>query len=503
MELMQPWDEHNQLLVKNARPSDWVNPEPAPKYNLVVLGAGTAGLITAAGASGLGARVALVEKHLLGGDCLNYGCVPSKALLRAAKAYADVRDAGNYGVVVPPGAKMDFPKVMERMRRLRAGISPNDSVDRLSGLGVDVFLGEGKFVSADTVEVKGKKLRFSKAVITSGARAADPGVPGLIETGFLTNETVFSLTSLPGRMAVIGAGPLGCEMAQAFARFGSKVTILGRGGQLLGREDSDAAKLLEKSLIKDGISLALNCKILKAEKRNNEKILHLECAGKVSELIVDEILVGAGRAPNVEGMNLEMVGVEYDKKSGIKVNDNLRTTNPKIYAAGDVCSSYKFTHTADAMARIVIQNTLFLGRKKTSALVIPWCTYTDPEIAHVGMSEKEAESRGVPVTTFIQKLEHVDRAVLDGESEGFVKINVKAGTDQILGATIVARHAGEMLSEITLAMTNGLGLKAISQTIYPYPTQAEAIKKTADTYNRSRLTPTIKKIFSAWLKISL
>lgn len=503
MELMQPWDEHNQFLVRNAHPSDWVNPEPVPKYNLVVLGAGTAGLITAAGAAGLGARVALVEKHLLGGDCLNYGCVPSKALLRAAKAYADVRDAGNYGVVVPPGAKVDFPKVMERMRRLRAGISPNDSVDRLRGLGVDVFLGEGKFVAADTVEVKGKKLRFSKAVITSGARAADPGVPGLIETGFLTNETVFSLTALPARLVVIGAGPLGCEMAQAFARFGSKVTILGRGGQLLGREDSDAAGLLEKSLIKDGISLALNCKILKAEKRNNEKILHLECAGKVSELIVDEILVGAGRAPNVEGMNLEMVGVEYDKKSGVKVNDNLRTTNPKIYAAGDVCSSYKFTHTADAMARIVIQNTLFLGRKKTSALVIPWCTYTDPEIAHVGMSEKEAENKGIQVTTFVQALEHVDRAVLDGESEGFVKIHVRAGTDKILGATIVARHAGDMLSEITLAMTNGLGLKAIAQTIHPYPTQAEAIKKAGDAYNRGRLTPMIKNIFSGWLKLSL
>ena len=496
--LLIPWDEHNQNLQANVFPSDWINPEPSGRYNLVVLGAGTAGLVTAAGAAGLGAKVALIEKHALGGDCLNVGCVPSKALISASRVAANVRDAEAFGVSVPLGAEVNFPKVMERMRRLRARISPLDSASRYRDLGVDVFLGEGRFLDDKTIEVGEKRLKFAKAVIATGARAAALPIPGLADAGYLTNETIFSLTDLPKRLAIIGAGPIGCEMAQAFRRFGSEVFILEAMGQILIREDREAAEIVEKAFIRDGVNLVCDCNIVQVEKKESHKVIHLECLGMKRELSVDEILVGVGRAPNVEGLNLETAGVKYNR-GGVEVNDYLQTSNPRIYAAGDICLRYKFTHTADATARIVIQNTLFAGRKKHSSLIIPWCTYTDPEIAHVGLYEKEAVDRGIPVQTFIQKFDEVDRAILDGESEGLIKVYVRKGTDKILGATIVASHAGEMISEITLAMMSEIGLGTISQTIHPYPTQAEAIKKIADSYNRTRLTPFIKKLFSTWL----
>ncbi len=495
-----PEDAYNQTLVANVHPRDWTNPEPAPSYNLVVLGGGTAGLITAAGAAGLGAKVALVEREHLGGDCLNVGCVPSKALLRAARAVADVRDAGQYGVEVPPGTQVNFPAVMERMRRLRSEISPHDSAQRYRDeLGVDVFLGEGRFVDSDSVEVDGRHLRFRRAVIATGARAMPLPIPGLAEAGYLTNETVFSLTELPKRLAIIGAGPIGCEMAQAFARFGSQVTLLEVMPQILIREDKDAAALIQSALIRDGVSLVLGCQITGVERDGQDKVLHLEKDGRREEVRVDAVLLGVGRAPNVEGLNLEAVEVEFDTKQGVKVDDRLQTTNPRIYAAGDICSPYKFTHVADALARIVIQNTLFVGRAKASALTVPWCTYTDPEIAHVGLYEHEAEKQGVAIQTFHQEMEQVDRAVLESDTDGFVKIHTKAGTDTILGATIVTRHAGEMISELTLAMVGGLGLGTLARTIHTYPTQAEAIKRAADAYNRTRLTPRVKSLFTKWL----
>lgn len=496
--VVQPWNEHNQALAHNVHPSDWVNPEPAGRYNLVVIGAGTAGLVTAVGAAGLGAKVALVERELMGGDCLNVGCVPSKALIRAARAWADVRDAGEYGAEVPPGSSVNFPAVMERMRRLRAGISTNDSVWRLRELGVDVFLGEGRFSGPDTVEVAGKTLRFKKAVIATGARAAAPPIPGLAEAGYLTNETVFSLTELPRRLGVIGAGPIGCELAQAFARFGSQVYLVEAQHGILPNEDRDAAELVLKSLLRDGITLLCCGGDLKVSKEEGGKRLTVESHGQHYDIPVDEILVGVGRRPNVEGLSLDTVGVAVEK-TGVKVNDRLQTTNPRIYAAGDICSPYKFTHAADFQARIVIQNALFFGRAKASALTIPWCTYTDPEIAHVGLYERDATTRGIRIKTFVQELKDVDRAILDGETEGLVKVHVQEGTDKILGATIVARHAGEMLPELTLAMTHSLGLGKIASTIHPYPTQAEAIRKLGDQYNRTRLTPFIKTLFHRWL----
>jgi pyruvate/2-oxoglutarate dehydrogenase complex dihydrolipoamide dehydrogenase (E3) component len=495
-----PEDVHNETLVANVHPRDWVNPAPAARYNLVVIGAGTAGLVTAAGAAGLGARVALVERHLMGGDCLNVGCVPSKALIRSSRVAADFRDAARYGARGPGDAMLDFPAVMERMRRLRARISRHDSAERFSSLGIDVFLGEGRFTGPDTVEVDGKTLRFSKAVIATGARAAVPDVPGLREAGFLTNETVFSLTELPPRMLVLGAGPIGCELSQAFRRFGSSVTIVEMGPRFLSREDPDAAAILQDAFRRDGVDVRLKTTVARVEKAAAGSRIHLKTDGVTASVDVDAILIGAGRIPNVDGLNLETAAVSHDPRRGVLVDDFLRTTNPRIYAAGDICLPHKFTHTADAAARIVIQNALFRGRKRVSALTIPWCTFTDPEIAHVGMYERDAEAKGIETDTFVREMREVDRAVADGEEEGFVKVHVRRGADRILGATIVARHAGEMINEITLAMTANIGLGGIAGVIHSYPTQAEAIKQVGDAYNRTRLTPFLKRMLSKWLE---
>lgn len=497
-----PLTESNRMLLENVRPPHWVNPEPAPMYNLVVIGAGTAGLVAAAGAARLGARVALVERNLLGGDCLNVGCVPSKGIIRAARAMYDVKTSGEFSVVRGEGLAIDFAAAMERMRRIRAQISPHDSARRFrDDLGVDVFFGEGRFGAPDVIEVEGKSLRFRKAAVCTGARAAASPIPGMEETGYLTNETVFSLTSLPPRLAVIGAGPIGSELAQAFARLGSRVTVIGHlNDHILPREDRDAAEIVQKAFIRDGIQLCLPAKVIKAAKTNGEKIVTVEKEGSLFDVVVDEILVGIGRVPNTEGLSLEAAGVAFDPARGITVNERLQTSNPRVYAAGDICSPYKFTHTADALARILIANSLFMGRRKTSALVTPWCTYTDPEVAHVGMYEKEAREKGLEVSTLTVPLTEVDRALLDGEIEGFARVHLKKGTDKILGATIVARHAGEMINELSLAMTAGLGLSAIGRTVHPYPTQAEAIKKLADAYSVTRLTPFVKQILGGWLK---
>ncbi|MDP6380337.1 MAG: mercuric reductase, partial [Phycisphaerae bacterium] len=444
-------------------------------------------------------KVALVEGRLLGGDCLNVGCVPSKCIIRSSRAAADVRSASKFGVRVGGEAEVDFSAVMERMRRIRAQISEHDSARRFQELGIDVFFGEARFAGPEAVEVGTKTLRFTKAVITTGARPVLPQVEGLAEAGFLTNETVFSLTERPGHIVFIGGGPLGCELAQAFCRLGCDVTIIERGGQFLYREDSDASAILAKALERDGVNVLLGVSLEKVTVAGNKKTVHIRQAGKEEAIEADEIFVATGRAPVVGGLNLEAAGVVYDDRKGVMVNDKLQTSNKRIYAAGDVCSRFKFTHTADAMARIVIQNTLFGGRKKVSALTIPWCTYTDPEVAHVGMYEKDAEEKGIAVDTFLVPMGEVDRALCDGEQEGFVKIHTRKGSDKIVGATIVARHAGEMISEISVAIVGNVGLGTISAVIHPYPTQAEAIRRAGDTYNRTRLTPFVKKLFTRWL----
>ncbi len=521
-----PADKHNRRLADNVHPPGWVNPVPAPRYNLVVIGAGTAGLVIAAGAAGLGAKVAIVERDLMGGDCLNFGCVPSKAIIRASRAAAEIRDAARFGIQVPNGVRVDFGAVMERMRRLRADLSLNDSAARFRSLGIDVFLGDARFTGRDTIVIGEAVLRFRRAAIATGARAAELPIAGLKEAGYLTNETVFALTELPRRIAVIGGGPLGCELAQALCRFGAEVAILEVAPQILIREDRDAAARVEKSLVHDGVNLLTGCNITGVERRGAEKVIRLERAAAAppagsdiaanprpagepsvaaelargtAELAVDEIIVGVGGTPMVAGLNLEAAGVAYNRAVGVTVDDHLRTTNSRIYAAGDVCSQFKFTHLADAMARIVIRNALFFGRARASALTIPWCTYTDPEIAHVGLYETDAHTRGIQVRTFIQEFANVDRAVLDGDSDGMVKVLVAAGSDRIVGATVVASHGSEMVSELTLAIAKGIGLGAIADVIHPYPTQAEAFRKLGDQYNRTRLTPRVKHFFERWL----
>jgi len=489
-----PLDEHNVRLLDHVHPPAWIDPMPKDRYNLVVIGAGAGGLVSSGAAAGVGAQVALIESHLMGGDCLNVGCVPSKALLSAAKVAASARGAGEYGVRVT-GVEVDFPAVMERMRRLRASIGPHDSAERYSReLGVDVFIGRARFTSRDTVEVNGRKLRFAKAIVATGGTAAIPDIPGLADVRYLTNATIFNLTELPKRLAVIGAGPIGLELAQAFRRFGSEVTVFSRG-QILPKEDPDAALIVETAMRAEGVRFE-HCSAY--TRISGKRVIHVEVntAGGPRKHTFDALLVATGRKPSVNGLGLEAAGVAFDARNGVQVNDHLQTTNPDIYAVGDVASRYQFTHMSDFMARIVVRNALFRGRDRVSRLLVPWATYTDPEVAHVGLYEADLKERNIPYATYTRQFADVDRSRLEGQTEGFVKIHVKRGSDTIVGATIVGPHAGDMISEISVAMQAGMGLGKLANVIHPYPTAAEAIRQCGDAYNRTRLTPTVKRIFN-------
>lgn len=494
-----PLDAHNAALLDAVRPRVWIDPRAKPRYNLVVIGAGTGGLVSAAGAAGLGAQVALVEAHLMGGDCLNLGCVPSKALLRSAKVAASARKAGQYGVHCGP-VEVDFAAVMERMRRLRAGIAPHDSAQRFANLGADVFLGRARFTGRNSVEVNGQTLNFAKAIVATGATAAIPPIPGLADVPYLTNATVFNLTTLPPRLAVVGAGPIGMELAQAFRRFGSEVSVFYRD-RLLPKEDRDAAWLVEQSMRGDGVHF-----IQAAEyghiRRGSAAPIEIEyraADGRVQLAQFDALLLATGRKPTVAGLGLEAAGVDYDARTGIAVDDRLQTSNPDVYAVGDVASVYQFTHMADFMARLALRNALFFGREKASDLLVPWVTYTDPEVAHVGLYEADLRERNIPFETFTRDLADVDRSRLDGETAGFAKIHVKRGGDKILGATLVGPHAGETIGEIAVAIRAGMGLGTLASVIHPYPTAAEAIRQCGDAFNRGRLTPTVRKLFDRFL----
>ena len=490
-------DPHDRRLIDNCHPSNWTNPQPRGKYNLVVVGAGTAGLVSAAGAAGLGAKAALVERTLLGGDCLTVGCVPSKGVIRASRAAFDVQDGNTFGVHLSKEPIVNFTEIMERMRRLRAGISHHDSAHRFNDLGVDVYIGSGKFVGPSTIEVDGSRLEFDRAVIATGARASEPGIPGLREAGYYTNETIFTLTELPRRIVVIGAGPIGCELAQSFQRFGSQVTLLTHGERILPKEDEDVLEILHKQMEKEGMRILCRTEVPRVEVKGREKIVTLLRDGRKENVACDAVIVAVGRTANIEGLGLELAGVKFSRY-GVEVDDRLRTTNPRIYAAGDICSRFKFTHAADAMARIVLANALFYSRRKASSLVIPWCTYTDPEIAHVGYYEKEAQAAGHQVGTLTETLDHVDRAILDGDERGLARVHYDRKSGKILGGTIVARHAGEMISELTLAITTGQKIGALASTIHPYPTQTEVLKRIGDSYMREKLTPRVKAMFKKW-----
>ncbi len=475
--------------LANTRPVGWRSPEPLWRYHLVVIGAGPAGLAAARAAAALGARVALVERHELGGNSLSDGCIPSKSLIRTARLLADMRNAENFGVTAPGDAAFDFAAAMQRMRRVTARISRRDSAMNLARAGIHLFFGVARFTGPESVEVDGMPLRFKKALIATGSKSVLPDLPGLDEAGYLTNETVFDLEVLPASLLVIGGGPLGCELAQVFARFGSRTLISHSEPLFLPQEERDAAQMVSDALARDGVEIHLDSTVTRVRIEGGRKVVDLLNNGNTTSTRVDTILTGIGRRPAVQGLGLEAAGVACDAEGGIHVDDFLCTGNPRIYAAGDVCLTHKFTNTAEASARIVVRNALLLGHERMSALTIPWCTYTDPEVAHVGLYVREARQRRIPVKTFTIPMHDVDRAIADSEEDGFVKIHVREGTDTILGATIVARHAGEMINSLSLAIAAGIGLQALAGAVHAYPTQGAAIRQAADAYARTRFTP--------------
>ncbi|MFZ4628295.1 MAG: mercuric reductase [Blastocatellia bacterium] len=492
-------EEDNQL-IRHCHPATYRNPEPTGRYNLVVIGAGAAGLVSAGGAGMFGAKVALIERALLGGDCLTFGCVPSKAILRAARAIYDQRNGERFGGRWAQEPTVDFGAVMQRLRQVRARISEHDSVERFTTTyGVEVHLGEARFLNRETVEVGGHRLRFSRAIVATGGRPTIPAIPGLEAAGYETNETIFGRTTLPSQLVVLGAGPVGCELAQAFRRFGSQVALVDSQPQILAREDPEISQILADQLRREGVSLHLGVRADRIERSaEGQRVVHLasQADGQTVQLECDTILVATGRSPNLEGLGLEQAGIAFTT-AGVQVNDFLQTSNDRVYAAGDVCSANKLTHAADAMARIAIRNALFAGRERVSRLLIPRCTYTDPEIAHLGPNGQELDPAQIETRT--EDLCHNDRALLDGEAEGRVRLHIHRRTGKIVGASIAARHAGDLLATIAVAMTGGLSIKSLAKTIFPYPTQAEAIRRIADQYSLAQWGPRQRRLLRRWL----
>jgi len=509
-EFLPASSEHNQTLVEHVHPHDYVNPTPETEYDLVVIGAGVSGLLSVIVGAWLGKSCALIERHGMGGDCLNTGCVPSKALIACARAAHSVKHLASFGVSIPEGpVTVDFGFVMERMRAIRAKISHHDSVQRYKrDFCKDIYIGHAEFAGGNVVTVTGddqtvRTLRFKKAMIATGASASIPPVAGLAQTPHLTNSNFFNLTAMPPRMLVIGCGPIGLELSQSMCRFGAQVTCLEMGVRLLPREDPDAAEVLRQELEIDGVKFVMGVKIIKVEYSGGESggegtagvrlcapwgvySVHVEIPGQpgVQILQAEALLNATGRAPNVHDVGLDKVGVEWDNRQGVHIDEFFATANPNIYACGDCATPYKFTHSADFQARLAVRN-MFLGNThKLSDLLIPWCTYTEPEVAHVGKYEAELSAAGVEFETFMRQLGDVDRCMCDGVSKGFVKITVKAGTDEIVGATICGPNAGDMISEITLCMQYGIGVAQIAGTIHPYPTTQEAVRQACLGFNK-------------------
>jgi pyruvate/2-oxoglutarate dehydrogenase complex dihydrolipoamide dehydrogenase (E3) component len=501
---LKPLDEFNLKLLNNVHPNGWTDPVPKPKYNLIVVGGGAAGLVTAAGAAGVGAVVALIEENLLGGDCLNFGCVPSKALIKAAKVAHTLKNSSEFGIEAGE-VKVNFPEVMKKVRKVRADISSHDSALRFAEkMNVDVFLGRGEFTSETSIRVNGKNLIFTNAVIASGASPAVAPIPGLQSVPYFTNETIFNITTLPSSILVLGSGPAGCEFAQCFARFGSNVYLVNRSERLLSKEEKEAAEVVKNSMEKDGVKFFLGFNVERLSKVDEqspqnpefpliEAVIKQENCDPVT-LQIEAIVLCTGRRPNIGRMGLEKIGVDYNK-AGIIVNDYLQTSMKNIYAVGDCCTAFKYTHVADFMARMVIRNALFFGSEKFSDLLIPWCTYTDPEIAHVGLYPRDLAEKGIAFDTFTKELADNDRAIIESDVCGFVRVYTRKGTDEILGASIVGDHAGDLISEISLAISSKTGLGRLATIMHPYPSRADAIRQTGDLYNRTRLTPFVKGVF--------
>jgi pyruvate/2-oxoglutarate dehydrogenase complex dihydrolipoamide dehydrogenase (E3) component len=470
------------------------------RYNAVVIGAGTAGLVTAAATAGLGGRVALIERRHMGGDCLNYGCVPSKALIASARAVDRIRHGDRWGLEATEPV-YSFEKVIARMRARRAHIAPNDSQERFEKLGVEVLRGEASFVSPHEVTVDGRSLRAANFVIASGTRPAVPKIEGLDGIPYFTNETIFDqLERRPASMLVLGGGPIGCELAQAFARLGVKITLVHSGARLLPKEDPDVSAVVERVLAADGIEIVLGARAQRVRQEGTESVISFQRGDTLVEHRAAALLFATGRAPNTEALNLSAAGVRLGPH-GVEVNERMQTSQPHIYAAGDIAGPFRFTHMADYQARIVARNILVPSRfmqSKADYSTVPWCTYLDPEIARVGLSEDEARQRGVAYNRFTLPLAEVDRAIVEDETTGFVKVLTARGTDRILGVTLVAAHAGDLIHEFVLAMRCGIGLGKISGVIHAYPTFAELARKAGDAYQKTRLTLKAKQLFR-WL----
>ncbi|NDP59302.1 MAG: FAD-dependent oxidoreductase [Oxalobacteraceae bacterium] len=495
---------------------DWIKarkvyarwPRPARyDYNMVVIGGGSAGLVSAYIAAAVKAKVALIERHQLGGDCLNTGCVPSKTLIRSAKLMSHIGRAHEFGLVQAT-AQVDFAAVMERVQRVIATIAPHDSAERYQGLGVDSLKGSARIVSPFAVELtepdgSTRTLTTRNIVIAAGARPFMPPIPGLDTMDAYTSDTLWSLRQLPRRLLVLGGGPIGCELAQAFARLGAQVTQVEMADRVMLREDADVSAMVASRFRAEGIALLTGHKAVRFLREGEQKILVAEHAGSEVRIAFDEVLVALGRKANVTGYGLEELGIGVSKTSTIETNDYLETLYPNIFAAGDVAGPYQFTHVAAHQAWFAAVNGLFGRFKKFKAdySVIPWATFTEPEVARVGLNEQEAIAAGVPYEIARYELDDLDRAIADGEAHGFVKVLTVPGKDKILGVTIVGDHAGDLIAEYVMAMKHGLGMNKILGTIHIYPTLAEANKFAAGVWKKAhtpeRLLKWVAK-YHAW-----
>ena len=475
--------------------------------NLIVIGAGSAGLVTSYIAAAVKAKVTLIEKHQMGGDCLNTGCVPSKALIRSAKFASHLDRATEFGFDMVTG-KPNFAKVMERVQQIVQAVEPHDSVERYSGLGVECIKGEAKILDPWTVQVNGQKLTAKAIVIAAGARPFVPPIPGLSEIVYLTSDNLWALRELPQRLVVLGGGPIGCELTQAFARLGSQVTQVEMLPRIMIREDAEISERVKQRFEAEGISVRVNTKAKRVVVENGEKYLICESNGQDERIAFDQILVAVGRVANLRGYGLEELGIKVGKT--VEVNEFLQTNFPNIYACGDVAGPYQFTHTAAHMAWYASVNALFApllglrgGKFKVDYSVIPWATFTEPEVARVGLNELDAKEKNIPyeVTTF--DLEELDRAIADGEAHGVVKVLTVPGKDKILGVTIAGEHAGDLIAEYVLAMRHGIGLNKILGTIHIYPTLAEANKYAAGQWKQAHKPEAALRVlekFHAWMR---
>jgi len=454
--------------------------------NMIVIGAGSGGLVSAYIAAAVKAKVTLIEKHKMGGDCLNTGCVPSKALIRSAKYLSHIKRSKEFGFK-EARADFDFADIMGRVHNVISKVEPHDSVERYTDLGVDVIQGEATIASPYSVEVNGKTLTTQNIVIASGARPLVPPIPGLEDVGYLTSDNIWNMQELPNRLVVMGGGPIGCELAQSFARLGAKVTLVERFDRIMPREDQEISQMVMQRFESDGIDLRLQHTAIRFEGDSENKTMVCEFQDDEVEIEFDEVLVALGRTANTKGFGLEELGVNITDRGTIEVNEFMQTNFPNIYAVGDVAGPYQFTHTAAHQAWYASVNALFnrFRRFKVDYSVIPWSTFTDPEVARVGINEQEAKDQGLDFEVTRFGIDDLDRAIADGEDHGMIKVITARGKDKILGVTIAGEHAGDLLAEYVLAMKHGLGLNKILATIHIYPTMAEANKYVAGEWKRA------------------